>query len=133
MNQDREESKKERHLEIEAIKKAQEERMIADSINGLYIPKNMEDCFITLDSLLSKQDRNFIKNLESRDETIEFHLGLGMWLRNNWGLWGGSRLQTYFLNKKIEHPDDMSSIILEYYYDWLNGKHEGWKKFHEKN
>lgn len=89
----------------------------------------MKDCFVQLDKTLSEKDKTEIKSLESRDETIKYHHGLGMWLRNNWGLWGGSRLQKYFLNKKVDQPDGMSSLILEYYYDWLNNKNEGWQKW----
>jgi len=100
-----------------------------DSLNGIYVPKDLQDCFIQLDKTLSEKDKTEIKNLKSRDETIEYHHGLGMWLRNNWGLWGGSRLQKYFLEKKVNHPDNMSSLILEFYYDWLNNKNEGWQKW----
>jgi hypothetical protein len=90
-----------------------------DSINGVYIPENLDDCFIQLDKLLSNDDKQYISELEDREEMIEFHHGLGTWIRNNWGLWGGSRLQKYFIEKGITHPDDMSGLILESYYDWL--------------
>lgn len=103
-----------------------------DSINGVYIPKDIEDCFISLDVLLSEEDRGLIKKLKDRDETIMLHHGLGTWLRNNWGLWSGSRLQKYFKKRKIKHPDAMSSLILEFYYDWLNEKNSEWKKFDKK-
>ena len=56
-----------------------------------------------------------------KKETIKLHMSLGMWIRNNWGLWGGSRLQKYLFDIS-DHPDGMSSIILEYYYDWLHKK-----------
>lgn len=59
-------------------------------------------------------------------------MGLGMWMRNNWRLWAGSRLQKYFLVRGIRHPDDMSGVILEYYYDWLKGQKEAWKDW-DKN
>jgi len=41
------------------------------------------------------------------------HHGFGMWMRNNWGLWSGSKLQDWFHEKGIRHADDMSGIILE--------------------
>jgi hypothetical protein len=40
------------------------------------------------------------------------HHGLGRWLRNNWGLWGGSNLRTHFFDMGVHHADDMSDIIL---------------------
>lgn len=103
-----------------------------DSINGVYIPKNIKDCFITLDSLLEQSDIDTIKALTSREETIIYHHGLGTWIRNNWGLWGGSRLQKYFLARDVKHPDSMSALILEYYYDWLHEKNDNWMEFDKK-
>ena len=43
-------------------------------------------------------------------------------MRNNWGLWGGSRLSKYFNKIGIYHPDDMSAIILESYRRNLQGE-----------
>jgi hypothetical protein len=103
-----------------------------DSINGIYIPKDIKDCFLSLDLLLSKADIDSIKSLPNREATIKYHLGFGMWLRNNWGLWSGSRLQKYFLERDIKHPDSMSGLILEYYYDWLHERNEEWMKFENK-
>lgn len=37
-------------------------------------------------------------------------------MRNNLGLWGGSRLERYFVERKVYHPDDMSGEILKAYY-----------------
>jgi hypothetical protein len=119
-----------------AIQKADYEyylkKIEKDSINGVYIPKNILDCFLTLNKLLSKSDVDSIKSLPNREATIKYHLGFGMWLRNNWGLWGGSRLQKYFYDRKVNHPDSMSAMILEFYYDWLNNRNEDWMKF-DKN
>jgi hypothetical protein len=100
-----------------------------DTLNGVYIPKDLKDCFLQLDKMLSEKTKQEIKNLKDRSETISYHLGLGMQLRNSWGLWGGSRLQKYFLDKKVNHPDSMSSLILEFYYDWLNNNNIAWTKW----
>lgn len=53
---------------------------------------------------------------------VRYHHGLGMWMRNEWGLWGGSRLAAYFNGIGIYHPDDMSAIILDSYWRKLHGK-----------
>ena len=101
-----------------------------DSINGIYIPKDMRECFLELDKLLSEEDRKWIKNLENRDETIELHHSLGRWIRNNWGLWdSGARLSKYLIDKGLKHPDEMSVKILEFYYDWLHEDHDAWQKW----
>lgn len=93
----------------------------SDTIDCVYIPMDLDDCCVQLDQLLSEEDKAFIKNLPDKKETIKLHMSLGMWIRNNWGLWGGSRLQKYLFDIS-DHPDGMSSIILEHYYDWLNKK-----------
>jgi hypothetical protein len=127
MNKNIKQAKKEK--EIFAEREVYKKRIVADSINGLYIPKNLEECFIELGKTLKTKDVESIKNLEDRSKTISYHDNLGRWLRNNWGLWGGSRLQQYLLAKGIKHPDSMSATILEFYYDWLNEQHDEWRKF----
>lgn len=124
------EKQNERFTERRKIRKEEQDkrareyqlRIEMDSINGVYIPKDIEDCCVQLDKILSEKDKEYIKGLPKKDDTIDLHFSLGMWIRNNWGLWGGSRLQIYFLKKRINHPDDMSGKILEAYYDWLNKK-----------
>ena len=48
---------------------------------------------------------------------------LGMWMRNNWGLWNQeARLTLYFDILGIQDADDVSSFILVSYWESLNGK-----------
>ena len=56
-----------------------------------------------------------------KEFTTDSHFGLGLWIRNNWGLWKGSRLSNFFIANGIFHPDDMSGIILTSYHRKLNG------------
>ena len=77
-----------------------------DSINSIYIPKNIEDCFLTLNKILSQSDIDTIKLLPNREETIRYHLGLGMWLRNNWVTLGMDLdCKKYFNDRDVNHPD----------------------------
>ena len=124
-----------REGKIEQAKKhaAYQLRLVADSIDGVYIPRNLEESFHVLDTMLSAKNIQLIRSLPERDAMSQFHFGLGMWLRNNWGLWGGSRLQQYFLQRGVEHPDNMSGILLEYYYDYLHGNHQAWRTFDTTN
>jgi hypothetical protein len=55
------------------------------------------------------------------EDTIIAHFGFGMWVRNNWGLWGGGPLAEYFNSLGINHPDNMSGIILTSYWLRSNG------------
>ena len=90
-----------------------------DSKYRVYVPKDLEDCFVELKKMLPSK---LMKKIKSREEfnIAEYHHGLGTWIRNSWGLWGGSRLRDYFQNIGIHHPDDMSSIILLSFHRHLN-------------
>ena len=94
----------------------------SDTIDGVFIPKDLNSCFFELDKLLNDTIKQDIKNKQTEIDLAEYHMGLGRWMRNNWGLWAGSRLQLYFINKKVTHPDNMSGIILVGYNEHLNGK-----------
>jgi len=87
-----------------------------------YIPIDLDDCIKELDHILDNNEKESIMETAEKEFTIYSHWGLGTWLRNNWGLWGGSILKTYFLKLGVDHPDDMSSIILTSYYRYLHGQ-----------
>jgi hypothetical protein len=86
-----------------------------------YIPKDLDDCFVQMKKLLKPEDVEKMKS-GTEDDMIQYHFGLGMWIRNNWGLWGGSRLAKWFNGQGIYHPDDMSGIILDSFWRHLNQK-----------
>jgi len=113
-------ARREKKKEIIKEKEAYKMRIVADSIQGFYIPKNIEECFTELDKILKPKDIKALKNLNEEKEISNYHHGLGTYLRNNWYLWGGSRLSKYFNNLGVFHPDDISSIILRSYYRYLN-------------
>lgn len=101
--------------------KKDKENFTADSLSGIYIPKDLEDCFKQIDSFWSDSTKLKAKSWTEDEFTGKTHFGLGMWMRNNWQLWGGSRLSKYFNDKGIYHPDDMSGIILDSYHRYLMG------------
>ncbi|WP_293945941.1 MULTISPECIES: DUF6794 domain-containing protein [unclassified Sphingobacterium] len=96
--------------------------MIADTIAGIYIPKNLKDCFVQIESFWDDSTKNKVREMTESEFMAGTHFGFGMWMRNNWGLWGGSRLSAYFAKRGIRHPDDMPGIILTSYYRKLKGK-----------
>jgi hypothetical protein len=97
-------------------------RHLVDTINGVYIPKNLEDCFAQINSFWNDSTKLKVKDLEEEEFIGRAHIGFGMWMRNNWQLWGGSRLSKYFNDFEIHHPDEMSCIILVSYHRYLNNK-----------
>jgi hypothetical protein len=91
------------------------------SPTGVYIPLNLHDALKELDEMLpptAKQDISIIE----KSEMINYHHGFGTWLRNNWGLWKGLRLATYFRSTGTNHPDDMSGMILDSYWTKVHGE-----------
>ena len=47
----------------------------------------------------------------SQDDLIALHLGLGMWIRNNLGLW--SENSALLESARAQNPDDASAVIIE--------------------
>jgi hypothetical protein len=87
-----------------------------------YIPTDLDDAHRELEKLLPKSEIRHIKAMNTEDKMIEYHMSFGMWLRNNWGLWKGSRLASYFNQLGIRYPDDMSGIILDTFWCKLHNK-----------
>jgi uncharacterized protein DUF6794 len=96
-------------------------RLTTDSLRGFYIPKDLEDCFNQIDNIWSDSTKKQVKAWIENEFTSKTHLGFGMWMRNNWQLWGGSRLFAYFNNMGVTNPEDMSGNILASYHRHLIG------------
>lgn len=108
----------------------------------VYIPQDLDDSFAELKKILPKEVVEKMKTGPEKD-MVSYHHGLGTSLRNNWGLWQGSRLSKWFNDKGIKHPDDMSGIILDSFWRHLNekplkldeqikGYQDYWKKIEEE-
>ncbi len=85
-------------------------------------PRNLDETFLYLNQLFNDTDKYNFMTLPVEVSTVRLHHGLGMWMRNTWGLWGNSELKKFFTKNGVEHPDDMSSIILTSYHQYLNNK-----------
>lgn len=110
-----------------AARRERQLELTADRINGVYIPKDLAECFAELDKRINAEDKATMAALAQKEFAVQYHHTLGMGLRNGWGLWAGSRLRTYFVARGVRSADEMSGIILDYYHRWLNGDREGWK------
>ena len=84
-----------------------------------YIPFDLADCIQQLDKMFADSNKVKIKAMTEDDFSSRVHFEFGMWIRNNWGLWQGSRLSQFFNERGIHHPDDMSGIIFNSYYRHL--------------
>jgi hypothetical protein len=89
------------------------------------IPKNLDECFIELNNVIDKEELDIFKIMPEDEIVGKAHASLGLWIRNNWGLWSGSELAKYFNGLGIFHADDMSGIILMSFHRHLWGKDIG--------
>lgn len=94
----------------------------ADSIDGIYIPVDYDDAIKNMGFFYESKYRDTLKEMTMYDVIGKEHLGRGMWLRNEWSLWGRSRLALYLNSKEIKEPDKMSSVLILGYYLYLNDK-----------
>ncbi len=91
-------------------------------MNKFEIPNNLEETYKIIDNLDIVGKKDWLKTNEEESISIS-HMGLGMWIRNNFKLWEEkSELKNWFIdNYFIDHPDDISAIILMYYHQKKNG------------
>lgn len=87
----------------------------------VYVPKDLNECFVELEKMLHP---DLVKKIKSgtEDDLIGYHFNLGLWMRNNWGLWGNSRLAQYLRRMGVSHPDNMSGFILVSFWRHLNNQ-----------
>jgi hypothetical protein len=76
------------------------------------IPTTLAEAHAELERMLSPQTLAEIDAMESEKDMIKFHMGLGMALRNGWGLRSGGPLAKHMQELGFIHPDDMSGVIL---------------------
>ncbi|MEQ9229543.1 MAG: DUF6794 domain-containing protein [Cyclobacteriaceae bacterium] len=66
--------------------------------------------------------KDTIRTLDEQEFATAQHFGLGMHIRNYWGLWQQKELYFFFDSLGIPHPDEMSGIILTAYHRHLTGR-----------
>lgn len=111
------------------FEKQYQERIRKDKLNGIYIPKNLDDALLQLDKLISPESQAKIKTIPEDSVCWALHARLGQWMMLNWGFYGGSRLSFYLRSAGITYPDDMADFILLCYHRRLNAKPYTIKEF----
>lgn len=94
-------------------------------------PKTIDECMIAITEMLPTQEVNKLVSF-SKEELIQTHHGLGQWIRNNWGLWAGGDLKNHMSSLGFTHPDDMSSAIIDEYWNRSNNKPSELAKYAEQ-
>lgn len=82
----------------------------------------MEEAFHALDSSLDDTQRAAFMHTPERKATAEAHMGLGLYIRNEWFRQGKSPLVGLLTMKGAHSLDDASAMILTSYWRYLNGK-----------
>lgn len=112
-----------RYLKIEKYRVEQDKiRYTTDTLFGIYIPKDMEDCFRVLDKKISDSLKHDIKKMTADSFLHLTYRSFGMYLRNSWQLWGGSRFSKYLRDYGNCEAEGMSLYVLDNYYNYLQGK-----------
>lgn len=88
-----------------------------------YIPTDLNDAISYFECKTRKDVlAEFANKKENKNGIVSVSFGTGISIRNNWGLWARtSKISEYFSELGIQHPDDMSSIILTSLHRKLNG------------
>ncbi len=89
-------------------------------INGVYIPKDLEEAFMELDRLSPPESLQKIKVEEENFIAKKLHFGLGRWMAINWNFDEGSRFSHYLTKLGLLYRDEMIDFMLISYHRYLN-------------
>jgi cell division protein FtsL len=91
-------------------------------INGVYIPKDLEDAFKEIKELASKESIYKFKQADKEFVVKRLHFGLGRWIMHNWNFYDGSRISHHIKSYGVSHPDDQVKFLLIAFHNHLNNK-----------
>jgi hypothetical protein len=111
----------------EDFKKNYEERIKKERLMGRYIPKDINDAFVVINTMIEDKDREKFKNFSEQDALHKLYFSFHRWIIVNWGFEGGSRFSHYLKNMGLSHPDDMATFVVITYHRKLNNKDLGIK------
>jgi hypothetical protein len=92
------------------------------------IPATLSEAHVELEYILSPEELEKIDAMNLEEDMIKYHFGLGMTIRNRWGLWSSSLLAKHMQKNGFSHPDDMSNVILNTFWCKRHGKKFGLAK-----
>lgn len=99
-----------------------QERIKQAKLDGMYIPKDLNDVFKELDRLMDDEAKKTFMAFSDEEVDRKTHGSLGVWLEHKWSLSEGSRLSEYFRKMRVPHYDYMIGIIITSYHRHLHGK-----------
>lgn len=94
--------------------------IVKTRINGVYIPKDLEEAFTELDRLSPPDALLKIKVEEETFIARKLHFGLGRWMAINWNFDEGSRFSHFLTKLGLLYRDEMIDFMLISYHRYLN-------------
>jgi len=91
-------------------------------INGVYIPKDLDDAFQEIKELSKKESLDKFKQQDADFVVKRLHFGLGRWMILNWNFYEGSRISHHIKSYGVTHPDDQARFLLFALHNHLNDK-----------
>lgn len=101
-----------------------EKNITKSRINGIYIPKDIEDAYEEFLALSPEESIEQFKMGEEEMVAQKLHFGIGRWMIVNWNLYEGSRLSQALRDIGVLHPDDMANLLIRVFHRKLNGVDE---------
>ncbi len=101
-------------------------------INGVYIPKDLEEAFSEIEQLSTKESLDKFKNADADFVVKRLHYGLGRWIVVNWNFYEGSRISHHIKSYGVTHPDDQVRFLLFALHNHLNNKDLELKKIADR-
>ena len=89
-------------------------------INGVYIPKDIDDAFQEFLQLSPEESLEQFRNAAEESVVSKLHFGIGRWMIVNWSFYEGSRLSHQLRELGLLHPDDMADFLIIVFHRKLN-------------
>ncbi len=99
-----------------------QERIKKDRLNGVYIPKNLDEAIEQLYKWTDDAQRRRIRAWPEDSVCIRLHGSLGQKMIFEWSFYEGSRLSHYLRSAGVTFPDDMADFLLLAFHRHLNSR-----------
>ena len=99
-----------------------EVRIKKSYINGVYIPKDIQEAVSELDKKIEPEGLIAFKNYTEEEAASRSFFGFGRWMSYNWGLDEGSRLSHSFRTQGLSNVEDIIRILMITYHRHINNK-----------
>lgn len=99
-----------------------EQNITKETIDGNYIPKDLEDAIVQLQKLSDGSSLNKFKDAPEAIIASKLHFSLGRWIRIHWNLEEGSRYVAYLKSLGLKDIDHMVQFTIVSFHRHLNNR-----------